>query len=1012
MRAMAIRGSWVAIAACCALLPCMPRAWAGDDPLGLLAHGACGAAQLAAATALSNAESSRRDAAIADALALRSHIALTCVRPETPGLDDWLARELQLRMPSGATSAAVAAVKLQQARLLLQRSRLDDAMAALQELDRRATSGKWPTQLQARIANQLGTLYNIRADAPAAIAASDRGIALARAAHDDESLMLGLKNRGHALIRQRKGADAMMQIAEAERIARARFGERSTQLADILRTKAKAARDIGDHGTAIDALEQSLVIQRAQAEPDQRDIAATLLVLGQSLKISGDKPRAGRVYEQALAADKLDPDPAGRTRAVILHGLANLERDLGRNEQALVRYAEAEPLFERSFGAQSIPLAQVLNNHANAEANLGHLDAAKALYQRALDIAHARHSTDPGDYLPQANLAMVQVWQGLFADAEPGFRASIARMREVSAGNEASSLFASMGLAASLWGQHRLDEAFDQAVAAEQTRQAALRLAASHLGERQAVNLQEYLRPTLDQVISIAHASGKPAHLERAWELDMAARDQLTAIRAQRLASARSSDDPKLAPLWQQWREASAALARSELARSGVAARREAQITLDRAERALARATPLAGALAGTRLDFSALRRSLPSGNSLVLFSVSQQRVAADFASNDAEKRSPDLYAFVLSSADAPVRAVRLGELDAISRDIDAWDAALADRDVALATVERRGRALREKLWQPITGAGAGKHWLVLSTGALYRMPWIALPDGTGYLAERGFRAHELNHERELQAPAAQQAAPHLLAVADPLVGDASPLARRGCGKGLAALPGARRESAALDALWRSRFGAAAQATTLVGGDATEANLRAMAGSADILHFGTHGISAAGDCDGDATALAVRGFALAADVPLDPSAPAIAPTALLLSAGDADDSNDDGVLTAEEIATLDLSHARWAVLAACATAAGSTHRYEGLFGLARAFRLAGTHTVLTSLWPVDDAATAEWTQALYAARIGEGLDTAASMAAAQRRVLAARRTRGDSTHPYYWAAFTATGDWR
>jgi len=300
----------------------------------------------------------------------------------------------------------------------------------------------------------------------------------------------------------------------------------------------------------------------------------------------------------------------------------------------------------------------------------------------------------------------------------------------------------------------------------------------------------------------------------------------------------------------------------------------------------------------------------------------------------------------------------------------------------------------------------------VISTGALYRMPWGALPDGTGYLAERGFRAHELNHERELQSPAMAETPPRLLAIADPVIGKASPLARRGCGKGLAALPGARRESTELAALWRSRFGDAAQATNLLGGDATEAKLRAMAGDADILHFGTHGVSATGDCDSGATAFAVRGFALAADVPLDPAEPAIAPTALLLSAGNADDSNDDGVLTAEEIATLDLSHARWAVLAACTTAAGSTHRYEGLFGLARAFRLAGTHTVLTSLWPVDDAATAEWTQALYAARIDEGLDTAASMAAAQRSVLAARRTRGDSTHPYYWAAFTATGDWR
>lgn len=1012
MRATAIRRTWVAIAACGASLLCLPHAWGGDDPAGLLAHGACAAAQQAAAATLSNAESGQRDKAIADALALRSHIALACARPDTPGLDEWLTRELQLRMPSGATGANVGAVKLQQARVLLQRNRLDDALAALQELDRQASAGKWPMPLQARVMNQLGTLYNIRADAPAAIAASDRAIALARTAHDDESLMLGLKNRGHALIRQRKGTEAMVPIAEAERIARAHFGEHSWQLADILRTKAKAARESGDHGGAIDALEQSLAIQRAQAEPDQRDIASTLLVLGQSLKISGDKERAGAFYEQALAADTLDPDPTGRLRAATLHGLANLERDLGRNEQAIKRYAEAEPLFDRSFGAQSIPLAQVLNNHANAEANLGHLDTAKALYQRALDIAHARKSTDPADYLPQTNLAMVQVWQGLFADAEPGFRETLARLQDTSAGSEASTLFSSMGLAASLWGQQRLDEAFDEAAAAEQTRQAALRLAASHLGERQAVNLQEYLRPTLDQVTSIAIASGKRTHLERAWELGMAARDQLTAIRAQRLASARSSDDPKLAALWQAWREASAMLARGELARADAATLHEAQLTLDRAERALARATPLAGALAGTRLDFASLRRSLPTDTSLVLFTVSQQRTASDFASDAAEKRSPDLYALVLPSADAPVRAVRLGELDAITRDIDAWSAALADRDVALAAVAQRGRTLRDTLWQPITRAGAGKHWLVLSTGALYRMPWAALPDGTGYLAEHGFRAHELNHERELLPASAQPSVPRLLAIADPVIGEASPIARRGCGKGLAALPGARRESAALDALWRNRFGDAARATTLLGGDATEARLRALAGDADILHFGTHGISAGGDCSDGAAALAVRGFALAADVPLDPAAPAIAPTALLLSAGSADDSNDDGVLTAEEIAALDLSRARWAVLAACATAAGSTHRYEGLFGLARAFRLAGAHTVLTSLWPVDDAATAEWTLALYAARIDKGLDTAASMAAAQGSVLAARRARGDSVHPYYWAAFTATGDWR
>ena len=109
---------------------------------------------------------------------------------------------------------------------------------------------------------------------------------------------------------------------------------------------------------------------------------------------------------------------------------------------------------------------------------------------------------------------------------------------------------------------------------------------------------------------------------------------------------------------------------------------------------------------------------------------------------------------------------------------------------------------------------------------------------------------------------------------------------------------------------------------------------------------------------------------------------------------------------------LDLSNTRWAVLAACATAAGTTRHYEGLFGLARAFRLAGVRTVISSLWPVEDAATAQWSEALYGARLDQGLDTDEALAAAQRAVLTARRAEGLSTHPYYWAAFVASGDWR
>jgi CHAT domain-containing protein len=107
-----------------------------------------------------------------------------------------------------------------------------------------------------------------------------------------------------------------------------------------------------------------------------------------------------------------------------------------------------------------------------------------------------------------------------------------------------------------------------------------------------------------------------------------------------------------------------------------------------------------------------------------------------------------------------------------------------------------------------------------------------------------------------------------------------------------------------------------------------------------------------------------------------------------------------------------LQRAHWVVLSACDTGLGEVVADEGVFGLRRGFRLAGAHTVLMSLWRVDDAATAELMQSLYAARWQAHADTPQALASAELATLAARRERGESTHPYYWAAFVASGDWR
>ena len=85
---------------------------------------------------------------------------------------------------------------------------------------------------------------------------------------------------------------------------------------------------------------------------------------------------------------------------------------------------------------------------------------------------------------------------------------------------------------------------------------------------------------------------------------------------------------------------------------------------------------------------------------------------------------------------------------------------------------------------------------------------------------------------------------------------------------------------------------------------------------------------------------------------------------------------------------------------------------EGILGLRRAFQVAGARTVVMSLWDVEDRAARDWMRALYEGRLQRQLSSAESVRAASLSLLRQRRTRGESTEPFYWAAFVAVGDWR
>ncbi len=121
---------------------------------------------------------------------------------------------------------------------------------------------------------------------------------------------------------------------------------------------------------------------------------------------------------------------------------------------------------------------------------------------------------------------------------------------------------------------------------------------------------------------------------------------------------------------------------------------------------------------------------------------------------------------------------------------------------------------------------------------------------------------------------------------------------------------------------------------------------------------------------------------------------------------------ESSILTAQQVASMDLSGVSWAVLSACNTGAGEVHDGEGVLGLQRAFRVAGARSVIMTLWPVDDGMSRHFMHELYAQRFGHGATTADSIWNASQKLLADRRAAGQSTHPWYWAGFVGSGAWQ
>ena len=841
---------------------------------------------------------------------------------------------------------------------------------------------------------------------------------------DEAQLAVARRQLGVAASANGEHRRAIEQSTQALALFERAFGNRAPSYIEVLLNLGVMQNDMGNYEAALQSLQEAVEHGDILRDNNASLYSGMYNNYGHLLNEIGDRPRAREMLEKALA---LAVD--GSTAGMRLTNLADVQRADGDLAAAEAGYRRALTAYAQQLGPDSPRLVF-------PSAHLGMLLLDKGDYLGARDVL--THALAIGEKAYGAEhqlicqtlqtLAEVDLAEGKYADARDLLQRTL-RIRSKQFGDDHPQIATLRALLAqAIFGLGGDDtNALSLALGAEKNGQAHVQLTIRALPEREALNYAA-VRPTgLATALRIAaqHPEIDPRPV---WESVIGARGLVLKSLLQRHRTIAEQRAPHIVRLRQLWIDASAAyarlLVRANSTAGDAALLAEARTAMESAERELARAQPSAMRAPVGEAAVDHIAAALPAGTALVAYArAGDARGAQD---------SNQYIAFLLTGRQARPQIVALGNAARIDSLIDAWRAAVSRTPTqpgSEAAALAAGDALRAAIWDPLASRlAAAKSVFIVPDGELLFVNFATLSRDGRYFAENGPNLHLLNDERELLMPAAPHQSGELLAVGGVDFGsspatvqelddgatrsDAGSACAGAARNDFAQLPGSLAEAQDIAQQWQRS--AHARPTTLTGDQASVSAFKRNASHKAVLHLATHAFANdASRCTPHAAdASRTRGVLLA------PNSRPVAGSALRVAglafsgANRAPSADGDGIVTAEEIGTLDLRGTAWAVLSACYTGVDRLLAGEGVLGLRYAFRAAGVRTVIMSLWAADDEATRNWMHELYAARLARHSSTAEAVAVANRNTLQKRRAAGLNTHPYYWAPFVAVGDWR
>lgn len=913
--------------------------------------------------------------------------------------------------------------------------------------------------------NNLGYLYYATRNYTEALSFYCRAIEIDRQVFGAQHPNYAADLNNLALLYYEIGHFAVAQShwEEAIQIWRKMLGETHPQVARGLNNLAELYTALGNYRAAEPLAQQAVEIRRAALGQNHLDYSISLTTMAKLYELTGNLTQAERLYQQVVkirstsrqnpsdlaeslnnlaalytasgkygAAESLylqagdiwrKAEGESPNLAIALNNLATLYRERGRDTEAEHAYKQSRGILDAAMGQDVVLLAATLNNLAELYRDRGDYAAAEPLYDQASGIWQKAVGQDHPDYgRCRNNLAMLLGATGREAQA-------LALMKQ----------------------NAKIDDRLIGQVF-------------SMGSESQRMSYMVYLKGHLDAYISLViHSQAvQPAGVQSAFDLVL----RRKAIGAEALAAQRdavlSGKYPELETELAKLFTLRRAIAQKTLAgpsSDGIDAHEavlaEWHTQREQLEAELAHRVPEIDVQQklGTA-DCAAVAKALPPGTALVEF-VRFHRMDYTAVPTRRELRwkSARYAAFVLCAGKPDLgQMVDLGEAKPIDQMIAAYRASITGEEEAgsgrgaeqLSTTPsdlsvcsepaalrsaikvtralrppgwvsrpewrlELGTRLRQALFDPLLRSTGGRKRLFLSPdGDLARLPFETLPMDKGRYLIDEYHISYLSVGRDILrygATSSAQAAKALV-VADPDFN----LANLDGPKVTPDTPFTRLKGTSQEG---KKVAALLKVDPVMCNQALEREIKACQ-SPRVLHVASHGFflpDAPRDPSTDIPELTIIGGSKDVRVarlarvanPLLRSALVLAGANTWLQEKSLPEEAEDGLLTAEDVAGLDLLKTELVVLSACETGLGQVQVGEGVFGLRRSFMLAGARTLVMSLWKVPDRQTQELMVNFYQ-RMLAGQPRAEVLRKAQLAI------KAKYPDPLYWGAFICQGD--